>query len=379
MDLQIHYAESENFNPVQPRGRVDGGVWGQPTGTTEEYGFLAGFADNTFTIKLNWFETSLNAATAGPSTNIAGFAVGRINSYRDSELVLNRPWQAVLDDTIEVQEGFPVQSYADFYPLAIAAIPQDLRDNLNGRQVDVDGDGTWDTYVIDPISNLSSTQNRVAEGFEVELTYNPTPNWRFMANVSEQETINSDTANLMALYEQQYTSSIVSSRIAELPFDATGTQAIRPMLAQWANTGLASIRTAKALDNTVSNEQRQWRITGLTNYSFTEGILAGGSIGGAIRWEDEAATGYFYSVVDGISGPDVNRPYFDDGLFSGDLWINYERKIWDDKVDWKVQLNIRNLVGESGDIPVRTNPDGQVAVIRIPNPRTIYLSNTFSY
>jgi hypothetical protein len=53
--------------------------------------------------------------------------------------------------------------------------------------------------------------------------------------------------------------------------------------------------------------------------------------------------------------------------------------IWDDKIDWKIQLNVRNLVGESGDIPVKTNPDGQIAVIRIPNPRTISLSNTFSF
>ena len=379
MDLQFHYAESENFNPIQPRGRVDGGFWGQPTGTTEEYGVLASFGDNKFTVKLNWFETSLNAVSAGPTTNIAGFAVGRINSYRDSELELERPWQAVLDDTIENQEGFPIQSYDDFYPLAIEAIPQVLRDNLNAEQRDTDGDGIWDTYVIDPIPNLASTQNRVAEGFEVELTYNPTPNWRFMANISEQETVNSDTANLMAQFEQEYTAFMNSSRIGELPFDATGTQAIRPMSAQWGNTGVVGIRTAKALDDTVSNEQRQWRITGISNYSFTEGALEGASIGGAIRWEDEAATGYFYSVVDGIAGPDVNRPYFDDGLFSGDMWVSYTRPIWDNKIDWKIQLNVRNLVGESDDIPVKTNPDGMVAVIRIPNPRTISLSNTFSF
>jgi outer membrane receptor protein involved in Fe transport len=377
MDLQFHYAESENFNPVEPRGRIDGGIFGQPTGTTEEYGFLASF--NRFTVKVNWFETSLNLATAGPNVNLAGFAAGRINSYRDSELVLERPWQAVLDDTVENQAGFPVQSYDDFYPLAINAIPQDLRDNLNARQVDTDNDGVWDTYVIDPIPNLSSTQDRVAEGFEVELNYNPTQNWRILANISKQETINSNTANLMAFYEQQYTSALVSSRIAELPFDATGTQAIRPMIAQWGNVGVVSIRTAKALDGTVSNEQRTWRFTGVTSYGFTEGFLSGSTIGGALRWEDEAATGYLYRVVDDIAGPDVTRPYFDDGLFSGDLWMSYATKVWNDRVNWKIQLNIRNLIGENDDIPVKTNPDGQIAAIRIPNPMTISLTNTFSF
>ena len=380
MDLQVHYAESENFNPIQPRGSVDGGFWPQPTGTTEEYGLLASFGDNKFTVKLNWFETSLNAVTAGPSVNVGGFGVARINTYRDAELNLNRPWQAQIDATVTNDPAnFPIKSYAEYYPLAIAAIPQAIRDNLNGRQVDANGDGQWDSYILDPITNLASTQNRVAEGFEVELTFNPTPNWRFLANISEQETINSDTANLMALYESQYTAALVSSRIGELPFGADGTQAVRQMNEQWGNQGVVPVRTAKALDNTVSNEQRKWRFVGVTNYSFNEGALAGASIGGAVRWEDEAATGYLYSVVDGVAGPDVSRPYLDDGLFSGDLWISYEKKIWDNKIDWKIQLNVRNLVGENGDIPVKTNPDGRIAVVRIPNPRTISLSNTFSF
>jgi hypothetical protein len=48
-------------------------------------------------------------------------------------------------------------------------------------------------------------------------------------------------------------------------------------------------------------------------------------------------------------------------------------------VDWSIQLNVRNAFGDNDDIPVKTNPDGQVAVIRIPNPRTIYLTNTFRF
>lgn len=380
MDLQFHYAESENFNPIEPRGSVDGGFWGQPTGTTEEYGLLASFGQNKFTVKLNWFETTLNDATAGPSINVGGFAAARVTTYRDAELNLGRPWQAQIDATvIDNPENFPVKSYAEYYPLAIAAIPQAIRENLNGRQIDSDGDGLWDAYVLDPIPNLASTQDRVAEGFEVELTFNPTANWRFLANISEQETISSNTANLMALYESQYTSALVSSRIGELPIDPSGTQAVRPTLEQWGNAGVVPIRTAKALDNTVSNEQRKWRFVGVSNYSFTEGVLAGASVGGAVRWEDKAATGYVYSVVDGVAGPDVTRPFLDDGLVSGDLWISYEKKIWDDKIDWKIQLNVRNLIGESGDIPVKTNPDGRIAAVRIPNPRTISLSNTFRF
>ncbi|MBC9867696.1 MAG: hypothetical protein F7O42_07430 [Opitutae bacterium] len=140
------------------------------------------------------------------------------------------------------------------------------------------------------------------------------------------------------------------------------------------------IVAAQALDGTVSNEQREWRFTGATTYEFQEGALDGFGVGAALRWEDEAATGYF-QIVDPDIGviPDVNRPFFDDGLFSGDAWITYSRPIWQGKIIWQGRLNVRNLVGESGNIPVKTNPDGQVAVIRIPNPRTIYLSNSFKF
>ena len=74
----------------------------------------------------------------------------------------------------------------------------------------------------------------------------------------------------------------------------------------------------------------------------------------------------------------MNQAFFDDGLFSGDLWVSYEKELTNN-IDWKIQLNIRNAFGDDNDVPVVTNPDGQVSVIRIPNPRTAYLSNTFNF
>jgi hypothetical protein len=135
-----------------------------------------------------------------------------------------------------------------------------------------------------------------------------------------------------------------------------------------------------AFDNTLSNEQREWRATGVTNYQFKEGRLKGFSLGGAARWQSKAATGYVFKLEEttGVPIPDVSQPFFDDGLFNADLWFSYQRKI-SDRIGWKIQLNIRNIIRDSADIPVKTNPDGQIAVIRVPNPRTIYLTNTFRF
>ncbi len=55
MDIQAHYAESENFNPIGARSTPLGEPLGQPTGTTKEYGLLFGFGENKYSVKLNWF------------------------------------------------------------------------------------------------------------------------------------------------------------------------------------------------------------------------------------------------------------------------------------------------------------------------------------
>jgi hypothetical protein len=277
-------------------------------------------------------------------------------------------------------EDFPIQDYDTFYNLMEDAVPAELKSVVNPRREDTDGDGIWDTMEWDNIPNLRSTQDRVAEGFELELTANVTPGWRILGNISQQETIQSNTAVDMASVVEEFNQKIQSTRLGELR-SLEGNTVIRPINFNVVGVDVAQVRNAVALDNTVSNEQREWRFTGITNYEFMEGALRGFSVGGAARWEDEAATGYvfFLDEESGVPIPDVNRPYFDDGLFSGDLWIGYRRKILDGKVDWKIQLNVRNAFGDDDDIPVKTNPDGQVAVVRIPNPRTVYLSNSFRF
>ena len=380
-NIQGHYAESENFNPIGLRNDPLGSPIGQPTGTTEEYGFLISTDDNKWSIKFNWFETALVGVNTDPNltTNFAAHVVGRINAYRDAQQQ-GIPFANELGLVQGPLENYPHKTFEDFYAASLATIPPALAAVANPRQQDLNGDGEWDQYQTDAIPNIRSTQDRVAEGMEVELVANPTPNWRIMLNVSQQETVQSNTANLIAELAESYVAAVASSRLGETEQDGrleTDSEAYSVSLLGGL---LAPIRGTKALDNTVSNEQREWRATAVTNYGFTEGRLAGFGIGGAIRWEDEAATGYVYQLEpeSGVPIPDVSRPYLDDGLFSGDLWFSYGKQLTD-KIDWNIRLNIRNLVGESDDIPVRTNPDGQVAVIRIPNPRTIYLSNTFKF
>ncbi|QXD25601.1 TonB-dependent receptor plug domain-containing protein [Opitutia bacterium ISCC 51] len=381
-DFQVHWATSENFNPIGLRNNALGETIGQPTGTTEEYGFQFSSKDNRYVIKLNWFETQLANVNAGVNFNLANHVFNRINEHRDGE-------QSGIDWNEHLirlpggadPAGHPIQTYDQWYSATLNSIPSVLRDIVSPQQVDNDGDGMWDEYQFDSIPNLRSTRDQKAEGFEIEFVANPTASWRLMANIGQQETVFSNTAPVMAQLTQEYVAAIEASRMDELQEDGAFQRDEETYSINLGRGIRGPIVQARALDGTVSNEQREWRFTGVSTYQFREGALEGWGVGGAVRWEDEAATGYVFSVdpETGAPLPDVNRPYYDDGLFSGDLWFTYNTMIWDDKVDWRLQLNIRNLVGESGNIPVRTNPDGQVAVIRIPNPRTVYLSSTFKF
>ena len=80
----------------------------------------------------------------------------------------------------------------------------------------------------------------------------------------------------------------------------------------------------------------------------------------------------------GVVASLLGSPYFAPSLWNGDVWISYERKLTRG-IKWRVQLNMRNALGTRNDIPVYINPDGTTAVIRVPEEKVWYLSNTFSF
>ncbi len=150
------------------------------------------------------------------------------------------------------------------------------------------------------------------------------------------------------------------------------------------NRVLVPLLNIKARDGTISPEQRNSRINFITAYDFTEGTLRGWGVGGAYRWQDKIAAGYakVRHPETGTIIDDVSQPIFGPTEWNADVWASYTGDlplIDNDKIDWKIQLNIRNFLGEDDYIPVQFNPDGYVAVVRNPNPMDIYLTNTFSF
>ena len=115
--------------------------------------------------------------------------------------------------------------------------------------------------------------------------------------------------------------------------------------------------------------------------AFLEGLLKGFSLGGSLRYQDNSVLGYPNKWNSyGYPVPDVDKPWMGPDELNGDLFFRYRRKLTD-KIDWSIQLNARNFYRERGarDIPVSANPDGTVAIIRIPNEQQYFVTNTFKF
>jgi hypothetical protein len=137
----------------------------------------------------------------------------------------------------------------------------------------------------------------------------------------------------------------------------------------------------KLQEGTNVPELREWRANVISNYDFTEGRLRGFSVGTGIRWQDTIVIGYkpLPGAVAGDVSFDIANPYRGPEETNVDLWIGYGKKAVFRGVDWRVQLNVRNVFGGDDLIPITTQPDGTPAGYRIAPVRTFTLSNTFKF
>jgi hypothetical protein len=123
----------------------------------------------------------------------------------------------------------------------------------------------------------------------------------------------------------------------------------------------------------------------ISNYTFQRtSRLKGWNLGGAVRWQDKVGIGYPIVDVPASGGktialPDLTRPYTGPSDLKFDAWVGYATKLWRDKVRWKLQLNVRDVLNEDGLIPVMAQPDGSIAAWVAPQGRLLTLRSTFEF
>jgi len=106
-------------------------------------------------------------------------------------------------------------------------------------------------------------------------------------------------------------------------------------------------------------------------------------VGGSLRWEDEVGIGYPQSegvTEDGnrVVVYDTDNPYYGPSETHVDLWAGYQLEL-NDNVNWRIQLNVRDVLADGGLIPLSVQPDGTIREYRLEGDPNWFLTNTFTF
>lgn len=418
MGLSFHYGENTNF--VAAPGQFDwqGNNLPGQEGTTKDYGFTYSAMDNKLVVRLSRYEGDIeNDAYGDAAFAYRVFANVISRSYRDL-------WEARdtydqnQDGIIDLDMGGQDLDLNDNgYLDEVEAFPDYMSNYMSIQDLNTfmtEFEGVWTDFVLDQMNFvfnpktatteslvqtsqittgvLSDTADIVAKGYEIEVSYNPTSSLRLAFNASQGTVSRSNVSLRMGSLLEEFIDAFES-----VPKGPKLTSAGNPLGtelaaddfasntllgARMANSGQAgAYYLGQALNGSPTPESAEYNFRLVGNYTFKEGRFQGFNVGSAYRWTDKSAIGYPNKVDPDIPViiPDVSNPYWGDSQGYADLWFGYRRKILDDKVNWNIQLNIRNVFADKDPVPVQAQPDGSIARVSIPVPRQFVLRNTFSF
>ncbi len=411
-DFSLSYNESKNFRPNSTIADVYGRPFSPPAGKTKDLGVTISALDQKFTLRVNRYRTTQSNDgvtiynTFWPGNDVVR-AMNGLRGTQVNEVLINKwfgfapsdprylPLRASLTDPAQANILNPVLTPAETTARNLWFTQRTAAEWL--RPVDPLLAQTW--AFTQPVAggnwtatrppNVGNVADTVSEGWEFEGTFNPTKNWRISFNAAMQQArktnVGADFAEFvkknLPLWTDgdgiQATNTRQMNGFEDIPYfggftNQLGVLAINNMYVPYLN--------AVAADGSPVQELRRWRYNLVNNYDFREGRLRGFSVGGAVRWQDRVATGF--PVKKNAIGAwvyDVTKPYYGSNEINYDAWLRYSRKILRDKVRWSVQLNVRDLFGPNDLIAITSQPNGQVASARIPQPNKWTITNSFEF
>lgn len=399
--LTFYYNKSDNFNPpatyqtdyfFKPLPK--------PTGNGQDVGIGFNLFRNKLVVRVNWYENQ----SENERTGAAGTLLTRL-AYSDTTTGL--AWASAVQ---RIRNGISAGRTLN----EIIAVNNWNSDTVNPVNDPINQQKIYDLIKL-PLNYYSglrsgATQESKAKGTELQVTYNPLPNWTMKITGSKQQSTYTNIAPQYDAWLAERLPKWTTNAAPEIPDFVDPNTSRRYSLGKfWTGHGYngvalientdgntsaqayfnnvvaSQVALAKALEGGRSPLERQYRASFLTNYSFPGGKLKGVSVGGSQRWESRAAIGFFGKVGDPINSPtvinlnDVTRPVFDDGNYFTDLWISYSRKILNNKIGWKIQLNVNNATEDGRLMPTQVNFDGTPWAFRIIDSRQFVLTSTFTF
>ena len=386
------YNESENFQPSAQRFNAIYEPVGPPSGETKDYGIRLSMLNDKLNLKVTKYETTQLDNAAGfnwipgfSSQQLRGLWFGAHGKIKNGATNPDHPGYTGVLGYVEGSWATRRDTDGDGVSDVIVPEPPDYYKEWYSMSYDGPDGAQW-TWT-NP-GNATFLQDVEAEGVEIELTYNPLPNWRIAFNATKQEAVQTGAGQI-------YENWINNTPFWDTDLDGTPDMSLRDgvfgpykdvllnnkqpltwLFTQFFDPWLSRV----TVDNgKPSPEIAEWSWNFITNYRFTEGRFEGLGVGGAVRWREATAIGY------GLKDDDPGALDFDKVIYGDDylrfqLWFDYTfKKIGDTNIDWNVRVNVRNLFNDKDLIPIQANPDGSITGVRIGEPRVFEIVNTFTF
>lgn len=225
------------------------------------------------------------------------------------------------------------------------------------------------------------------QGYEVDLTANPTPSWRIFLNYSRTKTARTNIApelvNYIARQRGYWTEGdrgrlyLVGRGVGLAPQERDGNTTVDTIAEQLDVIDTAILNNITLADGRRPLGQIPQKMNFRTSYDFAEGALKGIGIGGAMRWTDRPIV-RFVSPATLTTAPVV--AYGPRQIFA-DLNVGYRRKLTllRRSVTWSIQLNVNNLFDNDRYVVLRQNAAGETLNYRFNDPREWIVTNRFTF
>lgn len=400
--VSLFYAHSANFQPFSNRVDVYGHAIGAPEGKTVEKGVLFETRDNKYSLKINRYVTeSLNQS----STALGGaWFIGSSQAWAANWV--NRFEFNWTGDTIAsaVPTNDPNNSEYNYAPAPGESLADAQKREASvisawrawQKSVNPDFYKAWNINLNDNTKSVGSsvpagfavTEDSTSKGWEIELNGQITRNWRLTFNASKTDAVReniggSALTDFISKYEAALNGGAPGG-VGDLRI-WWGGAGNETTLQEWNGNIGSEYHQRKLEEGTDVPELRKWRYNLVTNYEFDHGMLKGVGVGGGVRYQSDVVIGFAPQYVDpndhskGVTY-DFADPYRGPSETAIDAWASYRRKLTA-KIEWVLQLNIRNLnYGGDALIPITSQPTSYAgAAYRIRPPRTWELSSTFNF
>ncbi len=335
----VFYNQSSTWNP--PTGLInpdDGSQVPGATGKGKDYGIMLRILDNRVSLRLNKYEN-----TSGPA-GIEGFRNAIIPVVQNIENTL-------IDRT---EDGTVNVARPRYY------------------------DAEQGTYVLSGL-----TGELVSEGYEAEIVANPLRNWRLSVSGARAKATASNIGRPWVNFIQE------RAPIWAANANLTGPGGTNTTIGTRYLGIIQTLNQMKQADGQKVENGRDWRVNVVTRYTLTEGRLRGGFVGGGYRFRSPQVLGYRASLVKNefpLTGspvevlvPSRDAPIEGKVLSETELFFGFSHKIAK-RVNWRVQLNIRNVFDNQDPLAQRANiTEGFTTIYAVPEPRSFILTNTFSF